>query len=360
MPSTPDVVPATRSRSRRARRDRRRRKRLIVALVSAGTLVVLLGCVVGGAALLWHRTIGSHLTVIPDSVAFPDEKGRPAASTDGSKNVLLLGSDSRLEPDEHDLTAKGDQRSDVMMLAHVPADGSGVQIASLMRDLYVPVPGHGQAKINAALAWGGTALSIATVEGLLDTRIDHVAVIDFTGLADMTTALGGVWVDNKVPFTRADEYDTAGRYFAAGPIKLEGAGALSFVRERKAFPTGDYQRVRNQQLLLKGMLDRAISRDVLADPSALASFATETSKSVTVDAGFSLPAMASLAWGLRGIDSADIDFFTLPTAGTGSSPDGQSIVEVDSEAVARLKAALASDEVGAFAASLSKGDSGSR
>lgn len=190
-------------------------------------MVALVGCVVGGAALLWHETVGKNLTVIPDAVAFPDEAGRPAPSPDGSQNVLLLGSDARVSADEHDLDGAGDHRSDVTMLVHVPADRSGVQVVSLMRDLWVPIPGHHEAKLNAALAWGGTALTIQTVENLLHARIDHVATIDFEGLSAMTTALGGVWVDNPTPFTRAaDTVDGGSHFYPAGPIELQGAEAL--------------------------------------------------------------------------------------------------------------------------------------
>ncbi|ARC57546.1 Putative transcriptional regulator YvhJ [Frondihabitans sp. 762G35] len=321
------------------------------ALVTVGVLVAMLVAVVGGAAVLVQQVVGKNLTTIPVSEAFPDEKGRPAP-VGGAQNILLLGSDSRVESDARDLLAKGAQRSDVMMLVHVPADGSHVSIMSIMRDLWLPVPGHGEAKVNAALAWGGTALSIQTVETFLGARIDHVAIIDFEGLSDMTTALGGVPVDNRAPFTTTNPELGGPFFFPGGPVSLEGEKALAFVRERKAFATGDYQRVANQQALLRGILDRAISRDVLADPQALTAFASETSKNLTVDAGFTLPRIASLAYSLRGLDSSGFSFFTVPTGGTGTSPDGQSIVTVDPEATERLRQALRTDTVRDFERSL--------
>jgi LCP family protein required for cell wall assembly len=318
-----------------------------------GVLVAMLAAIAGGAAVLVQQVVGKNLTTIPVSEAFPDEKGRPAPIS-GAQNILLLGSDSRAEPDSRDLLAKGAQRSDVMMLLHVPADRSHVSVMSIMRDLWLPVPGHGEAKVNAALAWGGTALSIQTVEDFLGARIDHVAIIDFEGLSDVTAALGGVYVDNRVPFTTTDSEHGGPFFFPVGPVSLEGDEALAFVRERKAFATGDYQRVANQQALLRGILDRAISRDVLADPQALASFATETSKNLTVDAGFTLPRIASLAYSLRALDSKASSFFTIPTAGTGTSPDGQSIVRVDPEATERLRQALRSDTVSDFEKGLAR------
>jgi LCP family protein required for cell wall assembly len=316
-------------------------------------VVVLLGSIVAGGAVLYHNVVGRNLTTVPDSEVFPS--GTRPAPVEGARNILLIGSDSRNGDDPAELEGPGARRSDVLMLVHVPADHKHVSVMSIMRDLWVPVPGHGEAKVNAALAWGGTPLTVQTVERYLGVRIDHVAAIDFGGLAAMTTALGGVFVDNPTAFTSTAVDRSAPHFFAQGPIELQGHTALDFVRERKAFPTGDFQRVENQQLLLKGILDRAISRDVLGDPRQLAAFATEMSKNLTVDAGFTLPVMASLAYSLRGIDSRDISFFTVPTAGTGTSPDGQSIVKADPAATERLRAALRADDVTSFEESLAAG-----
>jgi LCP family protein required for cell wall assembly len=248
-------------RSGRASRPRsRRRRRLRAAAIAFGVVVALVGTVVGGSAILLHDLVGGNLTTLPASQAFPDEAGRPAASH-GAKNILLLGSDSRQKTGEHDLETAGSQRADTMMLVHVSADRKHVSVMSILRDLYVPVPGHSDAKINASLAWGGTRLAVETLEDLLGARIDHVAIIDFAGLADMTRSLGGVWVDNPQAFTAARGGD---RFYPAGPIQLEGDRALVFARERYAFATGDYQRVANQQLLLKGILGRLLGRDILA------------------------------------------------------------------------------------------------
>lgn len=327
--------------ARVGKRRRSRRARILRRIgVALGVVILLAGAGVGATALLVHNLVGANLETLPSASAFPAETGRPAPSH-GAKNILLLGSDSRQKSTDHDLEDAGSQRADTMMLVHVSADRTHVSVMSVMRDLWVPVPGHGDAKINASLAWGGTPLAIQTLEQLLGARIDHVAIIDFAGLASMTTSLGGVYVDNPQPFTASRGAD---RFFPAGPIKLEGDRALTFARERYAFPTGDYQRVANQQLLLKGILGRALSRDVLADPRALADFASETSKNLTVDAGFTTTEMASLAYSLRGDDLANFTFFTMPTAGTGTA-DGQSIVKLDPAATATLRRQLATDHV---------------
>jgi LCP family protein required for cell wall assembly len=343
MPDAPDAL-SRRSTSRRSERRSRTRARILRRLVISFVVVVaLLGTAVGAGALLLHESVGKNITTLPDDEVFPAESARPPAASTGARNILLLGSDSRATTDRHDLAAAGGQRSDVVMLAHIPADRSGISITSIMRDTWVPIPGHGEAKVNAALAWGGVPLVVQTVEGLVGARIDHVAIIDFEGISGMTEALGGVTVDNSTAFT------SGGRFYAAGPITVEGAEALRYVRERHAFADADYQRVRNQQALLQGILSRAISRDVLGDPAQLLAFVSETSRFLTVDAGFTASRAASLAYSLRGVDSGDLTLFTLPTAGTGTSPDGQSIVRLDPAATSGLRDALAHDTVPAFA-----------
>ncbi|MGH1524058.1 LCP family protein [Leifsonia sp. L25] len=238
------------------------------------------------------------------------------------------------------------QRSDTMMLVHIDADRRDIYVMSIMRDLWVPIPGNGTAKINAALAWGGTPLTVLTVEQLLGVRIDHVVILDFAGLKGITNAIGGVDVDSPLAFTtvKAPHY-----HFVQGLNHLNGDQALAFARERYAFPTADYQRVADQQALLRGFATTLIQRSVLTDPGAMLAFAKAAGSAVSVDSQFDLPSMLSLAASLRLSGAAGIHTFTLPTAGTGTSADGQSIVLQDPAALARVRTALATDTLGEVA-----------
>ena len=83
------------------------------------------------------------------------------------------------------------------MVMHLAADRKSAYMISFPRDMYVPIPGHGKNKINAAFAYGGPQLTVRTLEGLLNTRMDHVALIDFEGFIKLTEELGGVKVYNK-------------------------------------------------------------------------------------------------------------------------------------------------------------------
>ena len=84
------------------------------------------------------------------------------------------------------------QRSDTIMVAHIdPGKRTGV-LVSFPRDLWVPIPGHGTAKINAAFAYGGAQLTIETIEQDFDVPISHYLEVDFAGFRNIVNAIGSV------------------------------------------------------------------------------------------------------------------------------------------------------------------------
>lgn len=277
--------------------------------------------------------------------AFPEESTRPIKATEGpaskAQNILVLGSDSRAASvDMANEGAPSDQRSDTMMWVHIPGDGKNIVMMSIMRDTWVDIPGHGQAKINAAMAYGGVPLVVQTLEGLFKTRLDHVAIVDFEGFKAITDALGGVDVNVPIAFTSSG---SEGFTFPAGSQRMNGDQALAFVRERYAFSDGDYQRVRNQQLFLKSVMNTALTPATLTDPGKISDLVSQVSPFISVDEGLDAVAMASLAVSLRDVRGSNVLSFTLPNLGTGTSADGQSIVIKDDAAISGIADALASD-----------------
>ena len=317
---------------------RKRKRPFLVALIAtlgslvgiAAVVAVVAGVFLGGLA----RSYDAGKDVIRDP--FPTGS-RPAPST-GAQNILLVGSDSRSNDDPDGDRAAGG-RSDTLMLAHVPADRKGVYLMSIMRDSWVDVPGRGMAKINAAYAWGGVPLTVQTVENLLDVRIDHVAEIDFAGFRDMTDALGGVTVNAPKAFT------AGGHSYTAGDNRLDGDAALAFVRERHSFADADYTRVKNQQAFMRGILDGVLAKGTITNPGRIQDFVTATSEYLSVDEGLNFQTLVGLGWSLRDVRPSDLTTFTMPTAGTGTSPGGQSIVNVNTLAVQSLSQALRSDDM---------------
>jgi len=335
-------------RGRRGRRRPRSRaaRTLIGVAVALVALLVVAGVVAGGFALHLASSWDDATTTIDD--AFPADADRPAPADDGSLNVLLMGSDSRGDETTLDDGSPSDQRTDTMMLLHVDGDRRHASVMSVMRDLWVPIPGRGEGKVNSAFAHGGSPLAVQTVESLLGVRVDHVAIIDFEGFADMTTALGGVDVVSEKAFrSTASDRESAHEY-VQGVNHLAGDSALAFVRERSAFADADFQRVENQQAFLEGVLRTLVSRATLTDPTRVTGFLAATAPHVTVDADLDAASLVALGASLRGLRPDDVDFFTVPTAGTGASDDGQSIVLPDDAAISELRDALRDDQVRAF------------
>ncbi|MGN6406795.1 MAG: LCP family protein [Curtobacterium sp.] len=325
-----------RGRRGRKRRQRRRKRPFLVALLgTAGTLVAVATVLAVVAGLFIAGLLRSYDA---DVIADPFPNGARPAPTAGAQNILLIGSDSRQNADPDGDRAAGG-RSDTLMLAHVPADKRAVYLMSIMRDSWVEVPGHGTAKINAAYSWGGVPLTVQTVERLLDVRIDHVAEIDFAGFAGMTDALGGVTVQSRTAFS------ARGHEFTAGANELDGDAALAFVRERYAFADADHTRVRNQQAFMRGIVDGLVSRETLTDPGRVQDFVRATSEYLSVDAGLTARTMVDLGWSLRDLRPSDLRTFTMPTAGGGTSADGQSYVAVNAIAVQSLSQALRSNDM---------------
>jgi len=257
------------------------------------------------------------------------------------KNILLLGSDTRSGSEAAQVSGS---RADSIMLAHIPADGKGVYLVSIMRDTWVNIPGYGPAKINAALNYGGISLQVATVENLVGVKIDHVAEIEFEGFKSLVNAVGGV--DVQVPFAFTSNVWT----FTPGVMHMNGSAALTFVRERYSFADGDYQRVRNQRAFLRGLYSTMKSKGALDNVGSFQSAVESIAGYMRVDSGLNAAQIAQIAAPVLTSGDTTMRMTTLPNAGPGWSYDGQSIVIVNQAANANLSYALQHDSMDQFMA----------
>ncbi|PTT62647.1 LCP family protein, partial [Arthrobacter sp. HMWF013] len=259
-------------------------------------------------------------------------------------------SDSRANARDQEAhtTATGeaqDQRADVLMVVHVPADRRTLYVVSIMRDTWVEIPDYGGSKINSALQIGGIHMVTRTVQSLLGIRVDHTLMLDFNGFKGLTDGLGGI--DVNVPFPFQSTHDT-GHVFSAGVNHLDGQAALEFSRERYAFADGDYQRVQNQRIMLRAILAKLTAGGALNDVNAVRSLAGFAACCLTVDRGFDPVQVAMLAYSLRNLDVNAIGTMTLPTAGPGFVA-GQSVLFPDYGGVNAVGAALRDGTIGQYA-----------
>ena len=316
-----------------------------IALLSVLAIFLVLTLATGGLALWVRHSIASGMEFIADPFAgiptrAPQQK--VAAGEEPAVNILVLGTDSRTSASDPSQWKEGAQRTDAIMIVQVSGDRKTVSVMSIPRDSWVEIPGHGQGKINAAYSYGGPSLTIHTVENLTGIHIDHFAVANFESFVAPTNEIGGVRVNLKTPQT------LAGKELGAGAQVLNGQQALAYTRERSSLPNGDFDRVKRQQTWMRSIVSRVLTNGTLSSPTALYSFLKTASRTVAVDESFTLNQMQSLALETRHLHSNDIAFMTVPTAGTGTSADGQSIVTLDADADAPLFKAFAEDRVRAY------------
>jgi LCP family protein required for cell wall assembly len=243
-------------------------------------------------------TVGSYFWLdskLNKSVTLP-----AATLTSAGTNWLITGSDSRqgLSRTQRDAlhvgSDSGTLNSDSVMLLHM--GGGKPVLLSIPRDSYVPIPGHGMNKLNAALAFGGPELLIQTVENVTGLRIDHYMGIGFGGLVQVVNKVGGVTVCLKSPLNDA----ASGVNLPAGCHNLNGTQSLAFVRDRHSFATQDLQRIQDQRAFLSALLNKATSPGVYLNPFTALPFGSTAASSMSVDKGTGLKDLVQAAFALRG------------------------------------------------------------
>ncbi|WP_226920640.1 LCP family protein [Georgenia subflava] len=257
--------------------------------------------------------------------------------------ILALGSDSRTSAGDPEEWSFGAQRTDAIMLAQVSGDRRHVSVMSIPRDSWVPIPGWGTHKINAAFSWGGPSLMVQTVEDLVGVRIDHVVIVDFSSFVALTDALGGV--DIFLP----DGLQHGKAQLVPGTHRLDGAQALAYTRDRTDVPGGDFGRMQRQQNWIRAMFKAASSERLAQNPAGVLGLLETVAANVAVDETFTMTKMRGLAWSMIATDLDDGVFFTAPVAELGRSPDGrQAIVLLDETRLDAIGAAFAEDRVPEF------------
>lgn len=283
-----------------------------------GTIAVLLALAVVGGVITYF-TLDAKLT---RKNVLVDYKGRPAGGS--GTNWLITGSDSRQglsrKQERHFATGHdiSGRRSDTIMVLHMPSGGGRPILISLPRDSWVPIPGYGYNKINAAYSFGGPKLLAETVQNVTGLRISHYMGIGFGGFVRVVNAVGGVRVCLKKPLVDK----AAGLHLRAGCQVLDGGKALGFVRSRHNYATQDLQRIQNQRLFLAALLRKLTSFGVIADPFRSLPAASNLAGSLTVDKSTHLLSLLSVAFALRHPLTT-----TVPIANAGySAPNGSSAV----------------------------------
>ena len=271
--------------------------------------------------------------------AVQDYDGRPEAGS--GTNWVIVGSDSREglsdeEVKELHLGRAAGRRTDTIILLHRPASGPPT-LVSLPRDSYVPIPGRGRDKLNAAYAYGGASLLVRTIEQVTGLRVDHYAEVGFGGFVGMTDAVGGV----ELCPSRDIRDRKSGLRVQKGCQEMDGPTALGYVRARYFDPKGDLGRVARQQEFLGAVFDRAASPATLLNPLRVVDLGNAATTALTIDDGDGPVSLVRFALTMRGVAGGDGKRVTVPVADIDyRTPTGASAVRWDREKALRLFRAL--------------------
>ncbi|MEY9842995.1 LCP family protein [Streptacidiphilus sp. MAP5-3] len=305
---------------RRKQKAKSRGKRIAMGVGAFAILVAAAGCA-------WvYQLDGNIKHTALDSGSQP-QKG---AVIPGALNIMIIGSDTRLGGDA---TLGGADNSlphaDVEMLLHVSADHQNATVMSIPRDTDLQIPSctgsdgktysfptHDQ--ITNSLNYG-PGCTVSAVNSLTGVHIDHYMMVDFSGVVNMSDAVGGVQVCSS-----ANVYDPGSHLkLTAGTHTLVGAGALAFLRSRHAFGgASDTDRTQTQHIFLSALIHKMKSASTLADPTNVFSLAESASKAFQVDDGLAgVTSLVSLANTLGSIPTDHITFATMPTAQDPYNPN---------------------------------------
>lgn len=320
----------------------------IVAVVAAAVIVI-------GTGVAWGK-----IRSFENGINHVSAAALGGGGEDGAIDILLVGMDSRTDAHGNPLSADelaalraGDDVStntDTIILVRIPNNGRSATAISVPRDSFVEAPGLDKTKINGV--FGQVKLEkmkelveqqgedpavaepkateaarealIKTVANLTGVTVDHYAEIGLLGFALITDALGGVDVCLKdavyEPLSGAD--------FPAGPQRLDGPQALSFVRQRHDLPRGDLDRVTRQQAVMAALAHQVISGKTLSSPATLNRLQDAVQRSVVLSEGWDIMDFVQQMQKLAG---GNVAFATIPVLQEdGWSDDGmQSVVRVD-------------------------------
>jgi LCP family protein required for cell wall assembly len=297
-----------------------------VGAIAAAT-VVFVSTGIGWGAMQWAD--GQFRDI--DALGGNSQAVHQAEKQLGDENFLLVGSDTRAGAKAGDnvgttATEKG-ARSDVIMLAHIPADRKRMVVVSLPRDVRVDRPNcrswnsdNGQyggalapakaVQANSVYAEGGPECVANMMTQLTGLKINHFVSIDFAGFREMATAVGGVEICTSKPIKDKEigvVIDKPGKHI------LKGDQALQYVRARyvQGDDASDFARIKRQQQFLSSMLRTALSSEVLLNPSRLNDF-IKAFTSATVGDNIGVAQLLDLGQSLQGLDAGRVSFVTMP------------------------------------------------
>ena len=317
---------AEKSKRKAPRKDRKQKKwksRLKRFLLIAAVVLLLLG--IGLYQLV--GVVYSKLNY-QEIVSFSDQP----LQKDGVVNILLIGNDSRENGD--------DGRSDAMILLSISKKTKTIYMTSLLRDMYVEIPGRNGNRLNAAYSFGGAELLMETIEQNFDIPVNRCVQVNFEAFANLVDAVDGVDLElstEEIEYVNGylveynmltgrpqgtDNMDTS----ASGMVHLNGPQALAYCRIR--YLGTDFGRTERQRKVLTEVIKKIPGTMVTNGSELFEGLMPNLTTNLTRMECFRLSLMAG-----RFI-TYDIVSDSIPQTGTykNASIRGMSVLEVDFDA----------------------------
>lgn len=203
----------------------------------------------------------SNTTDITDNDQNTVENHKPDRPVEHIVNILLLGVEE----------IGGASNTDLMIVATMNTKDNTMKLTSIMRDMYVEIPGHDNNKLNSAYARGGIDLLYQTIENNFGVHLDGYVLVNFDSFEKLVDLVGGVDVtltNTEANYLNTTNYisDPANRHVKAGTQLMNGNQALGYCRVRKV-STGtennDFGRTQRQRAVLNSIFDKLKSKNVL-------------------------------------------------------------------------------------------------
>ncbi|HET8927756.1 MAG TPA: LCP family protein [Microbacterium sp.] len=314
-----------------------------LAKILAVVLAVILVSGAGTAAFYTWNAVEAAAAGGVDIGEDDDQLPPSIGEIEGGVNLLVVGTDScegqslKLFPRcRHD---DGGERNDVTMLVHIGDAPRSVTVVSFPRDMLVPIPqcpdGEGgyysamsSQMMNATYVYGGLPCTVLTIEALTGLDIQFAAATRWTGVINMSDAIGGVQV------CVAEDIDDrhTGLHLKAGTPTIKGTQALQFLRIRHGIGDGsDLSRISNQQQFMSSLVRKLQSEEVLSNPATLFNLANTvvqqiTAKQIVMSNELANPTrMVQIAMAVKDVPFSDITFIQYPT-GYVQGGDGDRVI----------------------------------
>lgn len=300
------------SRSDRAghtvKRKRLRKRGLIPFII----LLLLIG-----SALYIYFSYQSGLDIAEkNGVEQKEQEFNGVDNNNGKKNILLLGADREVD---------GSQRTDVIMIAQYDYMQKDLKLVSLMRDIYVDIPGYQSYKINSVYSLGGVELLRKTIKQNFGIEVEEYAVVDYEAFESVVDVVSKDGIPINV---EKDMSAKIGTELKKGEQRLGGKDLLAYARFRHD-AEGDFGRVRRQQQVIDALKDEVLSvGNVLKLPKIIGTGMGHVNTSMSDGEMYRM--MASFL--IRG--DKDIESLTIPMENTYQfmdTPQAGNVIDLDFE-----------------------------